>query len=79
MNLILSGSVLSLMKKLFEKRNLRNLYSFGRANERIYLKPFTIDTLKKIISDHNKDYKTNRPLRFLFIYGRSSEVRRVTG
>ena len=55
MNLILSGSVLSLMKKLFE--NAKEPL-FRRANERIFLKPFTIDTLTKIISDDNKDYKT---------------------
>ena len=50
-NLILSGSVYSLMKKIFEnsKEPL-----FGRADKKIYLKPFDVDTLKKIIIENNR-------------------------
>lgn len=54
MHLIISGSVYSLMKKIFEnsKEPL-----FGRANERILLKPFTVNVLKKILTDHSPDWK----------------------
>jgi hypothetical protein len=65
-NLILSGSVLSIMKKIFE--NAKEPL-FGRANERIHLKPFTINTLQKIISDHNKDYKTIDLFAFFLFTG----------
>lgn len=52
-NLIISGSVFSLMKRIFEdsKEPL-----FGRANQSLLLKPFTTDVLKQILSDHNADY-----------------------
>ena len=45
MNLVLSGSVFSLMKKIFE--NSREPL-FGRANERLHVKPFSVNTLKKM-------------------------------
>lgn len=50
MHLLISGSVFSLMKKIFEnsKEPL-----FGRANERIYLRPFTTKVLKEILSAHS--------------------------
>ena len=52
-NLIISGSVFSLMKRIFEdsKEPL-----FGRANQSLLLKPFTTDVLKQILSDHNAEY-----------------------
>ena len=48
-NLILCGSVYSLMNKIFEnsKEPL-----FGRATNRIHLKPFTINTLKEILAEN---------------------------
>ena len=53
MHLIISGSVFSMMKKIFEnsKEPL-----FGRANERIHLKPFNTTVLKEILSDHSPDW-----------------------
>jgi len=66
LNLILSGSVYSLMTKIFEnsKEPL-----FGRANERIYLKPFNIDTLKNILKENFKDYKNIDLLAFYIFTG----------
>jgi len=48
LNLVLSGSAFSLMKKIFE--NSREPL-FGRAHERIYLKPFTVEVLGDILQD----------------------------
>lgn len=52
-NLILSGSEFTLMRKIFEdaKEPL-----FGRANQKISLKPFSTTTLKEILSDYNPNY-----------------------
>ena len=47
LNLVISGSVYSLMKKIFE--NSREPL-FGRANERIYLKPFNVSIIKDIVA-----------------------------
>lgn len=66
MNLILCGSIYSLMKKIFEnsKEPL-----FGRANERIYLKPFNILTLKKILKDNTENYTKKDLLAFYILTG----------
>jgi AAA+ ATPase superfamily predicted ATPase len=55
-NLVLSGSVYSLMNKIFQnsKEPL-----FGRADNIIKLSPFDTDTLKTIISDYNSDYQND--------------------
>lgn len=53
-NLIVSGSVISLMHKIFEN-NKEPL--FGRAQNFINLKAFDTDTVKKILKDHNPEYK----------------------
>ena len=50
MNLVISGSVYTLMKKIFE--NAKEPL-FGRTNERIYLKPFSVSTLQKVMQDSN--------------------------
>jgi AAA+ ATPase superfamily predicted ATPase len=49
-NIILIGSIYSLMSKIFQdsKEPL-----FGRAERIIYLKPFKISTMKNILSDYN--------------------------
>lgn len=54
MNLIISGSVYSLMHRIFEdsKEPL-----FSRANRIIRLKAFETDVLKEILSDYNSDYQ----------------------
>ncbi len=66
MNLILCGSVYSLMKKIFEnsKEPL-----FGRATNRIHLKPFTINTLKEIIGDNYGSYSNDDLLAFYLFTG----------
>ncbi len=66
MNLILSGSVYSLMKKIFE--NAKEPL-FGRANERIHLKPFTVDVIKTILSDHRPACKPVDLLAFYMLTG----------
>ena len=63
MNLIVSGSVYSMMTRLFEsdKEPL-----FGRPTGRIELRPFPIKLMKKILSDQNPGY-SNRDLLTLFM------------
>jgi AAA+ ATPase superfamily predicted ATPase len=63
-NLILCGSVYSLMKQIFEhsKEPL-----FGRATTRMHLKKFDIDTIKEIISDNFPEY-TNHDLLAFYIF-----------
>jgi uncharacterized protein len=65
-HLIISGSVFSLMNKIFEnsKEPL-----FGRANEKIYLKPFNTDVIKSILHDYNPDYKANDLLTLYIVSG----------
>ena len=53
LNLIISGSVFTLMKKIFEDYEEP---LFGRANERITLQPFTTNVMKKILADFNPNY-----------------------
>lgn len=61
-NLIVCGSVYSMMKRIFEssKEPL-----FGRMTNKIMLKNFRIDTLKQILSDHNPGYSAED---LLFLY-----------
>lgn len=66
MNLVISGSVYSLMKKIFE--NSREPL-FGRANERIYLKPFNAAIIKKLVAGINPQYKPEDLLTFYTITG----------
>ena len=53
LNLIISGSVFTLMKKIFEDYEEP---LFGRANEKMTLQPFTTDVLKQILADLNPNY-----------------------
>jgi len=55
-NLILSGSVYSLMHKIFQNSEEP---LFGRADNIIKLSPFDTHTLKTIISDYNPDYQND--------------------
>ena len=66
MNLILSGSIFSLMKKIFEgeKEPL-----FGRADNRIHLKPFKVDILKKIYDEYCPGYSAEDLLTFYILTG----------
>ena len=52
-NLILCGSIYSMMKRIFENAD-EPLY--GRRNSHLLLQPFTIDTLKRILADYNPHY-----------------------
>lgn len=62
MNLIISGSVFTLMKRIFEDAGEP---LFGRANQKIQLRPFTTKVLKEILSDYNPHY-TSEDLLALF-------------
>ena len=66
MNLILSGSIYSLMKKIFEnsKEPL-----FGRANERIHLKPFNVLEIQNILLDNKKKSLQKDLLAFYIFSG----------
>jgi AAA+ ATPase superfamily predicted ATPase len=65
-NLILCGSVYSMMIRIFEhaKDPL-----FGRATCRIHVKAFTISTLKAILADYRPDYSNEDLLAFYIITG----------
>jgi AAA+ ATPase superfamily predicted ATPase len=65
-NLVICGSVYSLMKKIFEngKEPL-----FGRANEKIHLKPFNVETLKKIYTNQQTPFNPDDLLAFYTITG----------
>lgn len=65
-NLILCGSVYSLMTRIFEhaKEPL-----FGRATQRIHLKAFTINTLKHILADYSPGYSHEDLLAFYALTG----------
>lgn len=65
-NLIVCGSVYSLMKNIFEnsKEPL-----FARATERIYLKPFHVDTLKEILASNYPEYAPEDLLAFYVLTG----------
>lgn len=52
-NLLLSGSIYTLMYKIFENRQEP---LFGRATAKIHLRPFRTDVLKTILSDYHSDY-----------------------
>jgi len=66
MNLILCGSVHSMMKRIFEdeKEPL-----FGRASERISLQPFSVDVLKNLLRGRFTDIKNKDILAFYTITG----------
>ena len=62
LNLIISGSVFTLMKRIFEDYEEP---LFGRANERLTLQPFSTSVLKEILADYNPNY-THEDLLALF-------------
>ncbi|WP_187477633.1 ATP-binding protein [Amniculibacterium sp. G2-70] len=63
-NLILCGSVYSMMTKIFEnsKEPL-----FGRATQRIHLKAFDVATIEEILNDNSPDY-TNEDLLAFYLF-----------
>jgi len=66
LNLILCGSVYSLMKKIFEnsKEPL-----FGRATTKMQVKSFDITTIKEIIRDYHPDFSNEDLLAFYLFTG----------
>ncbi len=66
MNLVLSGSIYSLMKKIFENKKEP---LFGRANHKIHLKPFSVQTIEKILTEHTTDYSNDDLLSFYILTG----------
>jgi len=65
MHLILSGSIYSLMKKIFENAHEP---LFGRADFKIHLQPFHVSTLKDILHDHHA-YTPQNLLDFFILTG----------
>ncbi|MEA1919751.1 MAG: DUF234 domain-containing protein [Campylobacterota bacterium] len=62
MNLVLSGSIYSLMKKIFEDKKEP---LFNRADMKIHLKSFDVSTLQTILKDNYPSY-SNEDLLSLF-------------
>ena len=66
MNLVLSGSIYSLMKKIFEDKKEP---LFGRANNKIHLKAFTVNTIEEILKDNYPTYSKENLLSFYIFTG----------
>ena len=66
LNLIISGSVFTLMTKIFEDKEEP---LFGRADEKMVLEPFTTDVLKQILKDFNPNYTPEDMLALYSITG----------
>lgn len=66
MNLILSGSIYSLMKKIFEDKKEP---LFGRADAKIHLQPFGVNTLKEILKDYFPAFSNENLLSFYMFTG----------
>lgn len=66
LNLVLCGSVYSMMTRIFEnsKEPL-----FGRATQRLIVKPFAIGTLQKILTDYSPNFKNEDLLAFYLLTG----------
>jgi AAA+ ATPase superfamily predicted ATPase len=62
LNLILSGSIYSLMKRIFEYKSEP---LFGRADTKIHLQPFSIQTLHQIVAEEHGNLPAND---FLLLY-----------
>ena len=65
-SVIFCGSIYSMMKQIFEnsKEPL-----FGRATSKIVLKPFDIQTIKQILSEHHSNYTADDLLAFYMLTG----------
>jgi AAA+ ATPase superfamily predicted ATPase len=66
LNLVLCGSVYSLMTKIFQ--NAKEPL-FGRSTAQIHLKPFNIQTLKEILTDYHPNYSAEDLLAFYTFTG----------
>ncbi len=65
-NLVLCGSIYSMMKRIFDHSD-QPLY--GRRDSHIRLLPFSIETLKNILADHNPDYNPDDLLCLYMLTG----------
>ena len=68
MNLVLSGSVLSMMRRIFTESHEP---LFGRADNIINLRPFKIKVIKEILRDYNPSYT---PEDLLLLYTLSGGI-----
>ncbi|MDQ7061407.1 MAG: ATP-binding protein [Sulfurimonas sp.] len=66
MNLLLSGSIYSLMKKIFEDKKEP---LFGRADNKIHLKAFTVGTIKEILQENYPQFTHDDLLSFYILTG----------
>ena len=66
LNLIVSGSAFTLMRRIFEDYEEP---LFGRANEKITLAPFSTDVLKEMLHDFNPTYTAEDLLALFSITG----------
>ena len=66
LNLIISGSVFTLMTKIFEDKEEP---LFGRADEMMTLEPFTTEVLKQSLGDFNPNYTSEDLLALYSITG----------
>ena len=65
-NLVLCGSIYSMMKRIFDHSD-QPLY--GRRDSHLRLLPFSIETLKNILADHNPDYNPDDMLCLYMLTG----------
>lgn len=65
-NLILCGSIYSMMKRIFDHSDQP---LFGRRDSHLRLLPFSIETLKGILADHNPEYKPDDLLCLYMLTG----------
>lgn len=66
MNLVLSGSVMSMMQRIFTDAHEP---LFGRADNIIHLRPFRIKVIKEILKDYNPAYSNDDLLALYTITG----------
>jgi len=66
MNLVLSGSIYSLMKKIFEDKKEP---LFNRTDLKIHLKAFNVGTVEKILEEHSPSYSKEDLLSFYTLTG----------
>ena len=66
LHLVLSGSIYSLMKRIFEDKKEP---LFGRADSKISLKPFRVSTLKEIVQRYCPTCSQNDLLSFYILTG----------
>ena len=74
MNLVLCGSVFSMMQRIFENEKEP---LFGRADERINLRPFGVDVIKQLISRLYPEFRREDLLAFYTITGGAAKYTEI--